>query len=161
MFCNSDLPVFPLPTYRLSPKNQVTLPRDARSLAQVSEGGVVCGVPGRSLQREPGKLFPLITLMTVDEVTNRETAMRAAFADDQVRQFQLINQFNAGLKHMAVDGQRRIVLPPHFVEYLGVDRDLMFICTNTTVHVWNPEHYLAWRGEGDDEVQNILDRFMV
>lgn len=161
MFCNSDLPVFPLPTYRLSPKNQVTLPRDARSLADVSEGGVVCGVPGRSLHQDQTKLFPLITLMTVAEVTAREAAMRAAFAGDQARQFQLINQFNAGLKHMAVDGQRRIVLPPHFVEYLGVERDLLFICTNTTVHVWNPEHYLAWRGEPDEEIRLTLDRFMV
>jgi|GEM_PF-3436651 len=155
------MPVFPLPTYRLSPKNQVTLPRDARSLGAVSEGGVVCGMPAHAIHKDPAKQFTIITLMTVEELTARESALRAEYDRQGVSPFEILNQLNAGLKQMTVDGQRRIVLPPHFVEYLGAERDLLFICTNSTVYVWNPQHYVTWRGEPDETTRLTLDRFMV
>jgi DNA-binding transcriptional regulator/RsmH inhibitor MraZ len=153
--------VFPLPTYRLSPKNQVTLPRDARSLAGVADGGVVCGLPNRAIHDDPTRRFPIVTLMTVEEVTERERLLRERCDQQGVSPFAYLNRLNEGLKQMPVDGQRRIVLPSHFVEYLGVDRDLLFICTNSTVYVWNPDNYLAWRGEADEQTQLTLDRLMV
>ena len=52
---------------------------------------------------------------------------------------------------MAVDAQHRIVLAAHFVQWLGLDRDLFFVCTNTTVQVWNPAHYLRWSGQDRDD----------
>mgnify|MGYP000940129378 CR=1 FL=1 len=153
--------MFPLQTYRLSPKNQVTLPRDARSLGQVAEGGVICGMPNRSLHNDPARQFPILTLMTTEVVAEREQELRAKAQGDASLAFALVNRLNEGLKQMTVDGQRRIVLPPHFVEHLGVDRDVLFICTNTSVYVWNPDHYRIWRGEDDEATRLILDRLMV
>lgn len=153
--------MFPLPTNRLSPKNQVTLPRDARSLAGVTEGGVVCGLPNRAIHEDPAKRFPIVTLMTVDELSNRELQVRNHYESRGESSFKALNKLNEGLKQMTVDGQRRIVLPPHFVDYLEADKDLLFICTNSTVYVWNPERYLAWRGEPDEQTQLTLDRFLV
>ena len=47
---------------------------------------------------------------------------------------------------MAIDAQRRIVLPAHFVAYLGLARDAFLNDTNTTVQLWNPAHFLRWSG---------------
>jgi DNA-binding transcriptional regulator/RsmH inhibitor MraZ len=153
--------VFPPPTFRLSPKNQVTLPRDARSLAGLGEDSVVCGRPGQALHADPAKQVPILSLMTVEEVARREEALRAEFGRDQNTLFRLLTTFNAGIKQMAVDGQRRIVLPGAFVEYLGVERDVLFICTNSTVQVWNPQHFLAWSAGPDEQTRTTLDRFAV
>lgn len=157
----SSKPVIPLPTYRLSPKNQVTLPRDARSLAAIGEGGVVCGLPSRAIHDDSARRFPIVTLMTVEIVTERERELREQAKNEGKSPFTLVNRFNEGLKQMMVDAQRRIVLPPHFVEHLGVERDLLFISTNTSVFVWNPDHYRTWRGEDDEQTQLALDRLMV
>jgi DNA-binding transcriptional regulator/RsmH inhibitor MraZ len=157
----SSTPVIPLQTYRLSPKNQVTLPRDARSLSHLGEGGVICGLPSRAIHEDPKRKLPIVTLMTVEVVIERERELREQAQREGQSPFAMINFFNEGLKQMTVDGQRRIVLPPHFVEHLGVERDLLFISTNTSVYVWNPDHYQTWRGEDDERTRLALDRLMV
>ena len=149
-----------LPTHRLSPKNQVTLPRDARSLLGVGEGGVVCAMPRRALHDDQSKRFPIITLLTLDELTRREAKLRADLAGESTRQFRLLQVLNEGVRQMAVDAQRRVVLPAHLVEHIGIDRDLAFICSNDSVQVWNPGHYAAWRGELVEGVDSTLDALL-
>jgi DNA-binding transcriptional regulator/RsmH inhibitor MraZ len=153
--------MFPLPTYRLSPKNQLTVPKDLRALAAVEAEQAVCALPARAIHDDPAKRFPLITLMTVDEVTRRERQLREQSAQEGKSPFALLNRLNEGLRQLRMDDQRRIVLPTHFVEYLGVERDILFIGTNDTVYVWNPTHYTTWRGESDDAAQLTLDRLLV
>lgn len=149
-----------LPTQRLSPKNQVTLPRDARSLMGVGEGGVVCAMPRRALHEDPAKRFPIVTLLTLEELTRREAKLRDDLKGDATRQFRLLQVLNEGVRQMAVDGQRRVVLPAHLVEHIGVDRDLAFICSNDSVQVWNPDHYTAWRGEVVEGADSTLDALL-
>ena len=149
-----------LPTHRLSPKNQVTLPRDARSLVGVGEGGVVCALPSQALHETPAKRFPLITLFTLEELTRREAKLRVDFAGNLTQQFRLLQLLNAGVRQMAVDAQRRVVLPAHLVEHIGIERDLAFICSNESVQVWNPAHYATWCGESGDEAADALSSLL-
>ena len=149
-----------LPTHRLSPKNQVTLPRDARSLLGVGEGGVVCALPRRALHEDAAKRFPIVTLLTLDELTRREAKLRDDFKSEPTRQFRLLQVLNEGVRQMTVDAQRRVVLPNHFVEHIGIDRDLAFICSNDSVQVWNPVHYVAWRGEVVEGADSALDALL-
>jgi DNA-binding transcriptional regulator/RsmH inhibitor MraZ len=121
---------------------------------------VVCGVPRRALHEEPTKRFPLVTLITLDELTKREAELRGRFANDPVKQFRMLQLLNEGVRQMAVDAQRRVVLPSHFVEHIGVDRDLYFICSNDSVQIWHPDHYLAWRGEAAEGADGTLDALL-
>lgn len=148
---------------RLSPKNQVTLPRDARSLSALGEGAVVCAMPRHALHEDAAKRFPLVTLVTVDELQRREKKLHEQYAADPVKLFRKLQVFNEGVRQLAVDAQRRIVLPPHFVAHLalGDERDCYFGCTNDTIQLWNPGHYLAWKGEPVAGADSDLDALMI
>ncbi len=149
-----------LPTSRLSPKNQATLPRDARALAGLSEGGVVCGRTGWAANDQKTSKWPIVQLFTPAELDKRERNLRDRYATDEARLFKLVTQLNAGVRQMTLDAQNRIVLSAPFVEHLGVDRDLFFVTTNETVQVWNPAHFLAWsasdQGGGDGDLSLLM-----
>ena len=148
--------------HRLSPKNQVTLPRDARSLADLREGDVVCAMPRKALHEDPARRFPVVTLVTLPELRAREDKLRARYVGDEITRFRKLQVFNEGIRQLAVDAQRRIVLPAHFVAHVGIadDRDLYFSCSNDTIQLWNPTHYLAWKGEAVEGADSDLDALM-
>ncbi len=149
-----------LPTSRLSPKNQATLPRDARALAGLREGGVVCGRTGWARSDDGAGKWPIVQLFTLEELDKRERGLRERFAGDEAKLFKLVTLLNAGVRQMTLDAQNRVVLSAPFVEHLGVDRDLFFVVTNETVQVWNPDHYLAWSGSdqggGDGDLSLLM-----
>ena len=66
----------------------------------------------------------------------------------------LVTALNGEMAMMAIDAQHRVVLPAHFVSYLALERDLFFVCTNTTIQVWQPDHYLRWTGQGSGPTHN-------
>jgi DNA-binding transcriptional regulator/RsmH inhibitor MraZ len=140
-----------LPLQRLSPKNQVTLPREARAFLGVAEEAQVCGMQHR-LAREGkgGGTFPILLLMTERELQRREQRILDDPAISPAKRFELVTKLNGSMRRMAVDAQHRAVLPPHFVSFLALERDVFFVCTNTTVQLWNPIHYLKWSGQDQD-----------
>jgi DNA-binding transcriptional regulator/RsmH inhibitor MraZ len=93
-----------------------------------------------------GEVFPILLLLTEKELQRREQKI----IDDQTltpeQRLHLVTALNGEMATMAIDGQHRVVLPAHLVSYLGLERDVFFVCTNTTIQVWNPEHYLRWSG---------------
>ncbi len=137
-----------LPTQRLSPKNQVTLSRDLRALAPGDGAPVehLRGIQHGLAKDGGGELFPVILLMTEAELKRREDRILADPALDGATRLALVTRLNGGAARMALDGQNRIVLPPHFVAYLGLEREIFLNDTNTTVQAWNPQHYLRWSG---------------
>lgn len=151
-----------LTIHRLSPKNQVTLPRDARSLADVKDGDVVCAMLRKALHDDSARRLPIVTLVTLPELRRRENTLRERFAADDTTRFRKLQILNEGIRQLAVDAQRRIVLPAHFVAHVGIaeSRDLYFSFSNDTVQLWNPAHYLAWKGETVDGADSDLDGLM-
>lgn len=143
-----------LPTQRLSPKNQVTIPREARALAEKTDAshlrGLLHGIP----KAGTGEIFRVVLLMTEAELKRREERILADEKLTGEQKVQLVTEMNGGAALMAVDGQRRIVLPAHFVAYLGLERDVFLNSTNTTIQVWNPEHFQQWTGRDGGTVYN-------
>jgi hypothetical protein len=137
-----------LPIQRLSPKNQVTLSRDMRALASADGATVehLLGIQHGLAKSGGGEMFPIIILMTEPELRRREDRILADPALDGATRLALVTKLNGGAARMAIDGQNRIVLPPHFVAYLSLERDIFLNGTNTTVQIWNPQHYLRWSG---------------
>lgn len=144
-------------TQRLSPKNQVTIPREARALLASSEVDHVRGVkhafdkiiPGQNTQR-----FPVLILMTEKELQRREQKIIDDVTLSPDRRNELVTKLNGEMSMMAIDSQRRIVLPPHFVAYLKLDREIFFVCTNTTIQAWRPDDYLSWSGRDEQPAPN-------
>ncbi len=137
---------FPLPTQRLSPKNQISLARSARALAGADADGHVCGGPQRLRQPHSGEVFNVLVLMTEGELVRREQGLRVRsdLGADQLAY--LIAQLNGTIQRMNLDGQRRIVLPAHFVSFLRLERELYLFSTNSSVLVWHPQDYLRYAG---------------
>ena len=143
-----------LPTQRLSPKNQVTIPREARALLQ--EGGVdhlrgmKHAMPGLGSAEHgaPHPLFPILLLLTEQELQRREQRIIDDARLSPEQRLHLVTALNGEMASMAIDAQHRVVLPAHLVGYLGLERDVFFVCTNTTIQVWNPADYLTWSGRG-------------
>jgi DNA-binding transcriptional regulator/RsmH inhibitor MraZ len=133
-----------LPTQRLSPKNQVTIPREARALLLAGDVDHVRGMRHGIPKPPAGELFPVLLLMTEKELQRREQKI----LDDQSltpeQRLTLVTSLNGEMAMMAIDAQHRVVLPAHLVAYLGLERDIFFVCTNSTIQVWNPTHYLRW-----------------
>jgi hypothetical protein len=138
--------------HRLSPKNQVTIPRDARVFT--ASGPQIDHLRARRhLARQPGsnELFPTILLMTETELKEREARIGddASLSVDQ--KFAIIARINEELKSLAIYGQNLVVLPAECVAHIGVgaSRDVKFVCTNTVIQIWNPDHYERFVGAGD------------
>jgi DNA-binding transcriptional regulator/RsmH inhibitor MraZ len=133
-----------IPTQRLSPKNQVTLPKGARAIAQVETEGYVCGRPDRMTLPLTGEQFPVVVLMEEAELQRREDALRTNPQLDPAAQAYYIANLNGAVRRMAVDAQRRIVLPAHFVDYLKLEREVYMFSTNVTVLAWHPDDWQRW-----------------
>jgi DNA-binding transcriptional regulator/RsmH inhibitor MraZ len=151
-----------LPTQRLSPKNQVTIPRDARALTACGEVDHLRGMTHAITKSGTNQSFPVLILVTEDELKRREQKITEDPALTQVQKVELVTLLNGGAASMAIDGQHRVVLPPHFVEYLKLDRDVFFVCTNSVIQVWNPDDYLAWSGRSEQPAPNpALSAYLV
>ena len=144
-----------LPTQRLSPKNQVTIPREARALLQ--EAGVdhlrgmkhampTVGAAGSTGKGGESRIYPILLLLTEKELQRREQRILDDARLSPEQRLHLVTALNGEMASMAIDAQHRVVLPAHLVGYLGLERDVFFVCTNTTIQVWNPTDYLAWSG---------------
>lgn len=142
-----------LPIQRLSPKNQVTIPREARALLVAGEVDHLRGMK-HAIAKSGGPIFPVLVLMTEKELQRREQKI----IDDpslapEVR-LELVTRLNGESAMMSIDAQHRIVLPAPFVSYLKLDRDIFFVCTNTTIQAWRPDDYLAWSGRDEQPAAN-------
>lgn len=132
------------PTNRLSPKNQVTLPREAQALA---------GTPAqlRALPHYvPGKQDPLlrhrvVVLMTEAGLRLRERKIIDSPELSATQKQHMVMELNAGAVQLAIDDQRRVVIPAHQVEYLALGRDALFVSTGDLIYLWNPDEFLRWR----------------
>jgi DNA-binding transcriptional regulator/RsmH inhibitor MraZ len=128
---------------RLSPKNQVTIPREARVLG--GNAKIEHLRAKRHVVRAPenNEQYRVVLLMTETELAAREQRILAdpALSDDQ--KFAYVTRLNAEMKLLAIDAQNRVVLPSECVAHLGVgdSRDVQFVCTNTLIQVWNPDHF--------------------
>ncbi len=142
-----------LPTQRLSPKNQVTIPREARALLAAGEVDHLRGMK-HGIAKNGGPIFPVLVLMTEKELQRREQRIIDDPALTAEQRLELVTRLNGEMAMMSIDAQHRIVLPAHFVAYLKLDREVFFVCTNTTIQVWRPEDYLAWSGRDDQPAAN-------
>lgn len=138
-----------LPTHRLSPKNQVTIPAEGRSL--LAEGdAVLCGrthaIPRLPESVGSDAVFPVVLLMSRGELRRREQAIREDAALTPLQREALAMKLRATVEELNLDGQNRVVLPQSFVAHLGLDREVFFVSLNDSLRVWNPEHFLRWSG---------------
>ena len=72
-----------LPTQRLSPKNQVTIPREARALLVAGEVDHVRGMRHGIPKNGGGEVFPVLLLLTEKELQRREERIIAGFEEIQ------------------------------------------------------------------------------
>ncbi len=135
-----------LPTHRLSPKNQVTVPREARALLGKGEVAHLHGLPTAMPKAGSTELFPYVLLVTEDELKRREQAIIDAVDLAPEAKLALVSKLNGGAARMALDGQHRIVLPKLLVNWLGIEDEVFFNLTNTTIQAWKPASFLRWSG---------------
>lgn len=148
------------PTNRLSPKNQVTLPREAAALA---------GGPAhlRALpQRMPGRrdrtlLHAVVVLMTEEGLRRRERLIIDDATLHSADKTVLVQELNAGAVSLAIDDQRRVVIPAHLVEYLRLQRDAIFVPTADLIYLWNPDGFRRWQEEVPPAGGLDLSRFII
>lgn len=150
-----------LPTLRLSPKNQVTLPRLARGLRGAEADGYLCATRHRIKRPEDGRVFPVLLLLTEGEVEARENAIRADDRLDPMQKEARIARLNGHVVRLSIDGQRRVVLPKHLVEYAGLDREAYMVSTNTSVVVWKPDDWRAWTAADAADEDEADDGFVM
>ena len=132
-----------LPTHRLSPKNQVTIPGKARGLLREGES-VLYGRTHHMPKAGSNEAFPMLLLMSATEMARREQLIRQDPALTPVQKETLAIKLHALVEDLHLDGQNRVVLPARFVEHLGADKDVFFVATNSAVHVWHPDTFLRW-----------------
>lgn len=132
------------PTNRLSPKNQVTLPREAQALAGAPAHlrALPHWMPGRADSRQR---HPVVLLMTEADLRRRERKIIDSPEVPALHKQNLVMELNAGAVQLAIDDQRRVVIPAHQVEYLALERDALFVCTGDLIYLWNPAEFQRWR----------------
>lgn len=143
-----------LPIQRLSPKNQVTIPREARALLAAGDMDHLRGMKHGLVKSGTTTIFPVLVLMIEKELQRREQKIIDDPTLSPEARLELVTRLNGEMAMMSIDAQHRIVLPAHFVSYLKLDREAFFVCTNTTIQVWKPDDYLAWSGHVDQPAIN-------
>lgn len=138
-----------LPTHRLSPKNQVTIPSKARALLAGADG-VLHALPHAMPASSGDQVFPIVLLLTAPELARREQMILADASLTPTQKAALVTRLRGSVEELAVDQQNRVVMPAPFVRRLGLDRDAFFVVTTTAIQVWNPDHYRTWAGIGED-----------
>ena len=135
--------------HRLSPKNQVVIPREARVFAAVSPAIEHLRAKRHVVRKAAGaEEFPAVLLMSEAELQAREQRILADPALDDDQKFAYVTRINDEMKMLAIDSQNRVVLPAECVAHLGVgaSREVKFVCTNTVIQIWHPEHYARYAG---------------
>ena len=153
--------------HRLSPKNQVVIPREARIFA-VKTPKIEHLRAKRHVVRKAGsgasaEEFPAVLLMTEAELQAREQRILADAALDDDQKFAYVTRINDEMKMLAIDAQNRVVLPAECVAHLGVgdSREVKFVCTNTVIQIWNPEQYQRFAGTGVAPAYDaVLSRYL-
>lgn len=140
---NSVLPA--PPTNRLSPKNQVTLPRDAAALVgdPAHLRGLPHWMPG---QADHAERSPVILLMSEADLRKRERHIIDAPNLSAEAKLVLVQKLNANAAVLGIDDQRRVVVPQPFVDYLKLGRDALFVATGDLIYLWNPDEFQRWSG---------------
>ena len=68
-----------------------------------------------------------------------------------------IAKLNGHARLLSVDGQRRVVLPRHFVDLLKLEREVFMFASNNSVMVWNPQDWLRYDDDQDDsEMDDVM-----
>jgi DNA-binding transcriptional regulator/RsmH inhibitor MraZ len=134
---------------RLSPKHQVTIPAEGRSL--LAEGDAVFCGRTHAMPRLPESLgsdevFPVVLLLSRAELRRRELAIRNDANLNPLQREALAMKLRATVEELSVDGQNRVVLPQEFIDHLQLERDVFFVVMNDSIRVWNPQHYQRWSG---------------
>jgi DNA-binding transcriptional regulator/RsmH inhibitor MraZ len=140
-----------LPTQRLSPKHQVTLPRGARGLQGAEEVGSLCAMPHRMKLPDGSGTVPVVILLTEQELQQRENDIRAREDLDAMNKERRIARLNGHVRQLAIDAHRRVVLPKHFVEHIAAEKDVFLFSNNASVLVWNPHDWLRYAEPVDDD----------
>jgi DNA-binding transcriptional regulator/RsmH inhibitor MraZ len=146
-------------TQRLSPKNQATLPKRSSALVDVGQGDEICVSFAQSIAAADGATYPIMLLMTEIERARREAAILAVESLEPAVRARHVLQFNGGIRRVAVDAQRRVVLPGPYVEALALGREISVINQSASVQVWNPADWAAWQAASEPtpaELINIL-----
>jgi len=103
------------------------------------------------VQPGSGDRFPVLVLMGEEELTRRENELRAMPDVDPAQLQYYIHTLNGPVRRMAVDAQRRIVLPAHFVDYLKLEREVYMYSTNVTVLAWHPDDWRRYSSTPEAE----------
>ncbi len=148
------------PTNRLSPKNQVTLPRDAAALAgdPAQIRALAYLMPGKA---DPAQRSPVVLLMTEADLRRRERRIIEAPDITPERKQVLVQDLNAQAATLAIDDQRRVVVPAHLVDYLKLDRDVLFVTTGDLIYLWNPDEFRSWSAAAAPADAPDLSRFIL
>jgi DNA-binding transcriptional regulator/RsmH inhibitor MraZ len=135
--------------HRLSPKNQVTIPREARVFAAASKVEHFRAKRHVVRRADTQEKFHLVLLMSEAELQERERRIMADATLSDDSKFEIVTRINDEMKMLALDAQNRVVLPGECVHHLGLGdgRDVKFVCTNTQVQLWNPDHYQLFTGK--------------
>lgn len=144
-----------LPTHRLSPKNQVTLPRGNRGLPGVDASGLVFALP-HQMRLDDGARLPVVVFLVEEELRQREERIRAREDITAAAKERRIAILNGHVRQLAVDGQRRVVLPRHFVELLRLEREVFMFPSNNSVMLWNPSDWLRYTADQEDDDSDDL-----
>ena len=148
-----------LPTLRLSPKNQVTIPAEGRSL--LAEGELVFCGRTHAMPRQPESegtdpVFPVVLLMSRGELRRREAVIRDDTTRTPLQREALAMKLRATIEELHFDGQNRVVLPQTFVSHLSLERDVFFVVMNDSIRVWNPLHYQRWSGPSSTTAAGVV-----
>jgi DNA-binding transcriptional regulator/RsmH inhibitor MraZ len=148
------------PTNRLSPKNQVTLPRDAAALAgdPAHIRALAHWMPGRG---DRTLRSPVVLLMTEGDLRKRERRIIDTPELKPEDKLVLVQDLNARAAQLAIDEQRRVVIPAHLVEYLKLERDALFVTTGDMIYLWNPDEFQRWSGAATPAGTPDLTQFIL
>jgi len=98
-----------------------------------------------------GQRFRVVIMLAEREREARERRLRENPDLTPEQAEAMILDMNGKMSRMKLDGQRRVVLPPHLVKYLNLDREVYMFANNDTVMLWNPQDWLRWSGDNEED----------
>ena len=129
---------------RLSPKNQLTLRKDARALGGLRQGDVVVAKRHWSTHAA-GDRFQTIAVMTEARLEEQTEAIRNHPTLSVAEKETAIINLNGDAHWLGVDAQNRVVLPQDLRQWLNLERDVVQFSTGSVVLLWHPDEWQRWK----------------
>ncbi len=141
--------------HNLDSKNRISIPSKLKRFISPAAENTLVLTKGVGLD-EVGHcidLFPKDLFATIEENLSKLNQYNKNHA-------RFIRVFLHSAEEQTMDGQSRVIIPPHLLEYAKIEKDVLILGSLNKIEFWNPVIYEQYEKASLDSFEDIAENVM-